>query len=174
MIGTVARKSALPPGPAMFTPLPRSLSIQFAIAAGFAAGPLGAANLLLNPGFDVGLEEWESAGSVQSSGGLAVLSDGGTSQSALYQVTTTTPGLHQLQFDFWNLTSTTVPEGTFPDTAFATLYLLEDPASFDPLAGTGFSESTDLLQADRDGEAVLASNGELTTATADPRLTTFS
>lgn len=133
-----------------------------------------AANLIVNWGFDSGLDGWETEGTVAPSGGLAVLSDDGATESQLYQIVATEPGRHELRFDFWNLTSDSVPGGTFPDTAVATIYLIEDPSAFDSLAGTGFAQSIDLMDADADGESILAAGAEIEPAPVDDRLSTFS
>lgn len=139
-----------------------------------AAGPLSAANLVVNWGFSTGLGGWETSGSVDPVAGFAVLSDDGATESSIHQVVATEPGRHELRFDFWNLTSDTVPDGTFPDLAVATIFLVDDPAAFDPVAGTGFAQSFDLLDSDAGGDAVLIDGGAMESAPIDTRFSTFA
>lgn len=102
------------------------------------SAPAGAVTLVTNGTFDAGLNGWTTEGlatlqgDVAVEGGAAVLRDGSDYYSALYQADATGPSSYVLSFDFQGGLSPDVPNGTFPDTAYASLYFADDPNNFDP------------------------------------------
>ena len=106
---------------------------------------------ILNGGFSPGLAGWTAAGDVSvTSTGEAALGDNDETYSSLYQGVALDPGLYTIEFDFRNLLSIDVPQGTFPDTFFASLYFANDLTQFD-LKNSVFDDATALFDLDANG-----------------------
>jgi hypothetical protein len=133
-----------------------------------------AANVVANGDFGGGFASWETAGSVDPLGGFAILSDTGAERSLLFQVAATSGGHQQIGFDFLNATSPTAAEGTLPDTFFASLYLVPDPALFDPAGGTGFDLAIPLVDIDAAGLANVQPTARTRQSAIDRRFTRFT
>jgi hypothetical protein len=116
-----------------------------------AVGASCSAQLILNGEFDNDLSSWSATGSVVGSGGVAVLTESGVTQSLLYQpLVTAGGGAFTLSFDFRNALSSTVPPGALLDTFFATLYFGSSPAAID-IPGGSFTQSLGLFDLDATG-----------------------
>ena len=88
----------------------------------------GAALPVANGGFESGLTNWTSQGDVQATT-YAALGDTDTIYSLLFQGVETASGTYILEFDYRGLLSESL-DG-FPDTFFASLYLINDLSMFD-------------------------------------------
>lgn len=92
----------------------------------------------MNADFASGLDGWSTLGSVTADDGGAKLSDDGAFYSALYQSEALASGLHTISFDFRAELSSDVPGGPFgfADTVFTSIYLTDDPMTFDLSPGS--------------------------------------
>ena len=86
-------------------------------------------------GFSAGLSAWGAIGDVAADAAEAVLADGGAAYSAIYQPVALPPGLYRVEVEVQGGLSAAVPSGTLPDTFFASVYSVDDPARFDLLTG---------------------------------------
>lgn len=110
---------------------------------------------LVNGDFSNDLNGWYSAGTTVSSDGIAVLSDSVTSLSYLYQpVAGITGAKYQYSFDIKTDSSIVVPDFSFPDTFFASLYFVDDKSSFDLSTPTTYDDALAILDADTWGVTV--------------------
>jgi len=105
------------------------IAISFAFAAICHATPIA------NGDFAAGLDGWQSEGDVNVESEAAVLGDDGDFYSLLYQPVALDAGAYTFEFDFMNSLSQTVDPGTFPDTAFVTLYFVDDVSQLDVAGG---------------------------------------
>jgi hypothetical protein len=114
-----------------------------------AIAPLGYGDLL-NGDFSSNLDGWSTIGDVSVVSEVAALGDDGQWYSALYQFVASTPGLYEIEFDFYGGLSEEVPDFTFPDTFFASLYFIDDPGGFD-LPGGIYGDAVGLMDMDYSG-----------------------
>ena len=102
-----------------------------------------------NGTFDAGLTGWTSQGDVTAVT-HASLGDDGSIYSLLYQAVALGPGSYRLEFDFLGMLAPSA--SAFPDTFYAALYFIDDPALFD-LAATPpvFDDVSPLFDLDASG-----------------------
>ncbi|HEX5176449.1 MAG TPA: hypothetical protein VFV83_05435, partial [Chthoniobacteraceae bacterium] len=81
-----------------------------------------AAAIVINGGFDGGIDGWEISGAVVGSSGIAVITDTDAARSLFFQPVPATIEQFAIAFDFRNALSETVPAGRLADSFFATLY----------------------------------------------------
>lgn len=104
----------------------------------------------LNGDFSSGLSSWSTVGAVTVDNGEAILGDGDNGCafcSRLYQGALLGPGDYLLEFDFQNGLSESVPQGSFFDTFFASVYFTNNLATFDVDGGV-FDSALALLDFD--------------------------
>jgi hypothetical protein len=128
-------------------------------------------NYVQNGEFNSGISGWQFQGNVTVVNGEAVLSDGGSDYSHLYQMVLIPEGNYQIDFDFSNQLSDNVPDFTAPDTVFASLYFAQNLAVFDLLNGI-FSTGRSLFDLDHSG--IYNSNGSVTPSQKGPGWLHFS
>jgi hypothetical protein len=125
---------------------------------------LGAA--VVNGSFDDGLADWQRSGEVFQVTGQAALPDSDPGRSAIWQTLGGSPGPARFGFDFrLALTGVGLP-GSVPDVMFVSLYFFNDPAAFDPMGFTGFSDVIEV--ADFDSGGVDAPTASATGVTIGP------
>ena len=105
--------------------------------------------------FSSGLDGWSFVGDVNDVSEAALLGDENAAHSILYQIVAWGPGGFVLEFDIWDLLSSATAEGAFPDTFFASVYYVDDPATFDLQAGS-FDSAIALFNLDATGITLLA------------------
>lgn len=113
-----------------------------------------------NGDFSSGLTDWTSQGDVVAVSETAALGDNNATVSAIYQPVAWPVGSFTLEFDFREDISGSMPQGSFPDTAFASLYFADDPQTFDPNSPGSFNSAVGLFEIDTSGQYVL--NGTVT------------
>ena len=90
---------------------------------------------LINGDFSNGLTGWTRAGDVSiTANEEAAVGDNSETWSALYQPMKLAPLTYTIEFDFLNNLSREVPDGTFLDTFYASLYFIDDITQFDLLS----------------------------------------
>jgi len=104
---------------------------------------------VVNGDFSSNLANWDSV-NVSVSAGEAILSDSSGLDSRLFQGVGLTMGQYTLEFDFLNELSADVPQGSFLDPFFASLYFINDINSFD-LDNLVFDDALPLFDLDAGG-----------------------
>jgi hypothetical protein len=114
-----------------------------------AEGPAAA---LTNGDFSAGLDAWTTTGAVIVDSEELVLADDGPASSGAWQVVAAESSRARLEFDVLGTPSSFTPSDPFgfPDIFAASLFLFDEPAGFDPVAGTALS-ATSVLSIDSDG-----------------------
>jgi hypothetical protein len=117
--------------------------------------------------FSNGVTGWTTIGDVQVINGEAVLGDNNQTYSLLYQGVAIGTGLYFLDFDFKSGLSRTVPDLSFPDSFFASLYFINDLSQFslDPLNPI-FDD--DMALFDMDYSGIYTINGAIGPSTKGP------
>lgn len=125
------------------------LRIWVGIAAAAALAVGSARADLINGDFSSGLDGWSVIGDVSGVAGTADISDN-EYYSALYQALGVTDGSYVLEFDFYSGISDEVPDFTFPDVFFASLYFIDDLGAFD-LETASYDDALALFDLDYSG-----------------------
>ena len=86
--------------------------------------------------FSTGVDTWITMGDVAEQAGEAVLADGEARRSVMYKPIPLAPGTYTVDVDVRNDVSPDVPAGQLPDVFFASVYFVDDPGTFDLMAGT--------------------------------------
>lgn len=141
------------------------------VALGLGFVPCARANVFLNGHFAQGAGGWETVGEIDFRNGFADFSDGNDSLLARLFQFVAFSGEGTLSFEFSPNLSSAVPPGRSPDTVFASLYVTDDPATFDLDGGT-FDNARALFQADRNGVQIF--NGSLSEGTLGPGWLTYT
>lgn len=136
----------------------------------FGSGPAGAA--FDNSDFSNGLTSWTTSGDVTVASQAAVLGDA-VPDSSLYQGAEWLPASVTIQFDFSNVLSPAVPQGTFPDVFFASLYFINDLNQFD-LQNHVFDDAVGLFDLDSGGVYNLNPGGLLSASPLGPEWLRFT
>lgn len=121
------------------------------ICAGFQSA---SANLITNGTFDTDTTGWTVLGKVTRDGSVAKMSDEGGGYGLLYQpvdVSPVIPGYYTLEFDIMAEPSLNVPDFSFPDTFWATLYFVNDLVDFDLTQAPPADDSLSLIDIDTIG-----------------------
>ena len=130
----------------------RSSSLMLLLALVAIASPASA--IPVNGDFGSGLNpatDWTAVGQVTRDNNEALFEDGANGTGGrLYQGVALAPGQYDLSLDFFGGLSRSVPFGTTPDVFFASLYFIDDLATFDVDGGV-FDDAAGLFDADRDG-----------------------
>jgi hypothetical protein len=108
---------------------------------------------ITNGDFSDGLTGWATQGDVQVVADEAVLGDNNEWYSLLYQDIALDTGAYTIEFDVSNLLSNVVPDFTFPDTFYASLYFIDDISAFDLDNGI-YDDSLALFDLDYSGEYI--------------------
>ena len=96
------------------------------------------------------LDGWTADGDVSPIGGTVLMGDAVPSESYLYRAVAVGMGAFTIEFDFLNGLNAPADASAFPDTFFASLYFVDDPASFDLLGGI-FADAQPLFDLDPSG-----------------------
>lgn len=117
-----------------------------------------AADPIVNGDFSSGFSGWSGSGIVNNSG-FALLEDN-DGYALLYQGAALAPGNYTLDFDFTTILSELIPQGTFADSFYASLYFVDDISTFD-LAALSFDDVVPLI--DLSGPLIDWGGGTVTT-----------
>jgi hypothetical protein len=110
-------------------------------------------------GFDAGLNGWKAAWHVSVSAGEAALSDEQATHAFLFQADPGLAGQVTVAFDFLNDLSADVPEGTFRDSFYVSVYQVDTHSDF-ILEHDRFDAAHGLMDLDAGGSFDL--NGNIT------------
>ena len=109
----------------------------------------------INGDFSSSLEgSWSTSGTIARAGEVAVITDD-TPVNVIWQEVVLLPGQYLFRFDILPAPSPVVPQGTFNDALFGSIYYHPNTDSiFDPVAPSGFSSVTPLFDLDATGSVI--------------------
>jgi len=117
---------------------------------GFAAAVALVCRAVDNGDFGDGLRRWKAAWHVTETGGEAVLSDAEANHAFLFQASSPSSSVVAIEFDFLNALSSTVSNGLFRDSFYASLYAVNDLSDF-ITEHDRFDDSHGLMDLDAEG-----------------------